>query len=647
MDYKGAGSDTHNDPTQNEAGSNESLDKQMSPVMTEVALDDERQEATCYESSLLSKHLDRQSYVMSKIVGEGACQAADDVADLGARLERSLFTPDERPKNQEPDPRLNFFPPFLTPECLALHYPFFMNLPIPRSCKANRTHTKVLEELLRLQTPVTYLPDPTKLHWNDAIGNVPLIFDLKDSQKFALVKDDNVRLHWFKTKALNMKAFAYPCVALPPSIQRALVEVFIGKGQTANSDEEYVMAVDDAKLSSIWGKNKLKEAREAISITVTQFVLLRCMQRFFTDRQAVRNIQESLHYTFGHGFVRMIKLLTDSDLSEFVTYHGLTHRNRLNNSRLQEQLEDTDKRDYILDTVYLFLVFTWQTAMDIWQQTLDEATIRRMTELLVRQRDSILKSKTVFKMSSGICDIIYPDIVHKTFTSNLPDFVNQAQLNNFRLFVLSKSGVPQCVVPMLPSDAVPCAFEEAHPVLWSHVYLLRTAAFLKNHGCYERPYKEESDGLSDVLCECNLCSPHRMPAYNTALLQEITSIGKINIQQASQEGAGRQFSLTPQTFANKYLKKSPKEDFFHDRVCLYKDEPERFTEPMEACVIKSAKLLALFKEAEVRRDHELLKRGRGVYLDPQTGEELNEKASLAIERDEKLALTQHGSGEGL
>lgn len=636
MEYKGSSDDTyHAKSTPNEAGSGD-----VAKCSVETGGDDD---VYCGKS-LFSKHLDRQSYVLSKILAGD--HSDDALTELGAKLERSLFTPRERPQNQDPDPRLNFFPPFLTPECLALHYPFFMNLPIPRSCKANRTNSKVLDEMLRAQTPVTYIPDPTKVHWRDDIGNVALICDLKENQKFALIKDDSMRLQWFKTKALNMKSFAFPCIAFPPSVQKKLVEVFIGREQSPNSDEKYDMAISDATIASIWGKNKIREAREAISLTVTQFALLRCMQKFFNDRLAIKNIQESLHYTFGHGFVRMIKLLTDTDLSEFVTYHGLTHRNRLNNCRLQEQLEDYDRRDYILDTIYLFLVFTWQTAMDIWQQTLDEPTVARMGELLTRHREKILKNKTVFKMSSGICDIIYPEIVHKTFTTNLPDFVNQAQINNFRLFVLSKSGIPQCVVPMLPSDAVPCSFEEAHPVLWGHVLLLKTAAFLKNHGCYERMYSEKADGLSEVLCECNLCSPHRMPAYNTSLLQEITSINKVNIQQLDKDGNERQFSLSPQTFANNYIKKVPEKDFFHDKVCLYKDEPERFSEPLEACVIKSAKLLALFKETEIRRDQELLKRGRGVYLDPQTGEELNERASKAIARDDKLAI-KDGQGESI
>lgn len=641
MDYKGAAEDTcSREPTPNEAGTEVSNDN-------EAATPAEASDSCCYDESLMSKHLDRQSYVLSKILSENKDPVPESLADLGAKLESSLFTPSQRPQNQDPDPRLNFFPPFLTPECLALHYPFFMNLPIPRSCKANRTQSKILDEMLRVQTPVTYLPDPTKVQWNDDIGKASLMFDLKENQKFALLKDDSVRLQWFKTKALNMKTFAYPCVALPPAVQRMLVEVFIGKSQMPNALEKYEVAVDDTLLASIWGKSKLKEAREAISIAVTQYVLLRCMQRFFSDRQTIINIQESLHYMFGHGFVRMIKILTDTDLSEFVTYHGLTHRNRLNNCRLQEQLEDGDRRDYILDTIYLFLVFTWQTAMDIWQQTLDEATITRLGELLLRQRNKILRNKSVFKMSNAICDIVYPEVVHKTFTTNLPDFVSQAQINNFRLFILSKSGVPQCVVPMMPSDVVPCAFEEAHPVLWSHVMLLRSASFLKNHGCYERPSNELTDGISDVLCECNLCSPHRMPAYNTPLLQEITSINKINLQQLDSKGHEKQFSLTPQSFANNYIKKVPQKDFFHDKVCLYKDEPEQFTEPMEACVIKSAKLLALFKESEIRREQELLKRGRGVYLDPQTGEELNAKASKAIARDIKRGIEHDGSGENL
>lgn len=602
----------------------------------------------CYAESLLNKHLERQTLILQKLVGgensDAIIRDFAGVGQLGELLERSLFTPPERPQGptaSEPDPRLNFYPPFLTPECLALHYPFFMNIPIPRSCKANRVGTGVFAELAMLDKPVSYLPDPTKLHWNDEIGKVDLIAELKDQQKLALLRNDYARLRWCKAKALNMTTFAFPCIALPPSLQKLLVEVFVGRAQAPNTlDKQYVPAVTEDLLESIWGRGHTKEGREAISVTVTQHVLLHIMQKFFNDKQTVRNVQESLHYTFGHGFVRMIRLLTETDLSEFVTYHGLTHRNRLNNPRLQEQLEDNDKVDYVLDSIYLFLVFTWQTAMDIWQQTLDDTTLVRIKEALEGNKKRILNLKSVFKMSKALAEIIYPPIVHKTFSSNLPDFISQSQLNHYRLFVMSKSGVPQCVSPLLPSDMVPCVFEEAHPILWSHVFLLRTAAFLKNQGCYAKLHEcnSQSEGFSAVLCECNLCSPHRMPAYNTALLQEISSINKIHIQQQNEDSSASKFALTPQAFANAYLKKAPSDDFFHDRICLYRDTPEAFREPLEACVIKNPKLLAVFKEAEVQRERELLKRGRGVYLDPQTGEQLNEQVVSALQADERPNL---------
>lgn len=588
----------------------------------------------CYlDSNMLSKHLERQAMILSKL--SASSLSSEDVASPGKLLEKALFTPKDRPQNSEPDPRLNFYPPFLTPECLALHYPFFMNLPIPRSCKANRVGTQTLEDMLEQEKLPSFVPVVTNVQWSDEIGNVDLIADLKEMQKFALMKDDNVRLRWFKSKAIEMKTFAYPCIALPPAIHKTLLEVFIGRSQGPNETETYKPAIADSTFAAIWGKQRVQEGKEAVTAAVTQQIVLRCMQRFFSDKQAVKNIQESLHYTFCHGFVKMIQLLTDTDLSEFVTYHGLTHRNRLNNSSLHRQLEESDKRDYLLDTIYLFLVFTWQTAMDIWQQTLNDETLAKMRQILEKEKRTILKGRTVFKITNGICDIIYPDIIHKTFTSNLPDFISQSQINAFRLFVLSKSGVPQCISPMLPSDAVPCAFTESHPVLWGHVMLLRLAAYFLNHGSY----MTEGSGISSVLCECNLCSPQRMPAYNTALMQEITSINRVNIQQSKEDGSEATFSLTPQNFANAYIQR-PILDFFHDRVRHFKDSPSDFKQPMEACVIKNTKLLAALKEAEMLRERELLKRGRGVYLDPETGENLTD--GFALESAEENAGGERG-----
>lgn len=104
-------------------------------------------------------------------------------------------------------------------------------------------------------------------------------------------------------------------------------------------------------------------------------------------------------------------------------------------------------------------------------------------------------------------------------------------------------------------------------------------------------------------------------------MQEITSINRVNIQKGQDE-EGKTFSLTPQAFANAYLTRSCPE-FYYDSIKLYKDHPEAFPSPMEACIIKDKKLLAALKEVEIQRESELLKRGRGLYLDPDTGETLS------------------------
>lgn len=582
-------------------------------VPADTVVIDKADASEIYDTSLLQRHIDRQVNILR--------QLGIQDRDLGHVLEKALFTPVDRPEQDSPDPRLNFYPPFLTPECLALHYPFFMNVPIPMSCRANRCGTDIRARLEKLDEIPTFIPDPMKTQWSDALGNVDLIADLKDNQKFAHCGQDYSRIKWFKSKAESMTIFAYPCIALPPSIHKVLVETFIGKTQKPNRMEKYTSAISDRDIEKIWPKKQVRYAREVLNVAIGQQVLLRCMTRFFDNPKTIKNIHDSLHYMFNHGFVRIIRLLTDVDLSEFVTYHGITHRNRLNNSSLHRQLEGHDKSDYILDTIYLFLVFLWQTAMDIWQQTMDESTIVKMTQILDHAKLSILKLKTPFKISRAIAEMIFPDIIQKTFTENLPDFVNQAQMNNFRLFILSKSGVPQAICPMLPSDCIPCDYTESHPVLWCHVLLLRLASFIKNQGCYD--CETPSDMISAVQCECNLCSPHKMPSYNSALMQEITSINRVNIQKG-QDSEGRTFSLTPQAFANAYLSR-PCPEFFYDKIKLYKDQPEAFPSQMEACIIKDKKLLAALKEVEIQRESELLKRGRGIYLDPETGEPLSEQ----------------------
>nr|QTH80076.1 100K [Tern adenovirus] len=569
------------------------------------------------QKPILMKHIERQTKILRSLLKSKDADS-DDVLYISKLLERSIFTPDDRKNDCEPDPKLNFFPPFLIPECLALHFPFFLNLPIPQSCKSNRSGTSIYENFIKLKNLPVGFCDPDEDIWDDGIGNAPVISELKNNQKFALLESDSTRSRWFKSKALSMSSFAYPSVGLPPILQKLLIEIFIGKPQEPNElSKEYKLSIDDDYIKKY--HTDVKKFRNVLMSAVSYTTLLSCIDRFMNRKIVIKNIQESLHYTLCHGFVRLLHILTNCNLSEFVTFHGLTHRNRMNNPFLHTQLDEQDKFDYLLDTIYLFLVFMWQTIMDIWQQTLDDKTINNIKAIFDDKIDDILQSNSSVIVGTKIADIIFPEVMIKAFESNLPDFINQTQLDNFRAFITMKSGVPHSVCPMLPSDVVPLHYNESHPILWSHIKFLKYAMFLLNHGNYT--ISPTDDLISSCLCECNLCAPHRMPCYNTELLNEIMTINKFEFNGKNDDGTERVIKLTPQTFANSYLTVFVSDDFHYDDVIHFKDNNDSFSRP-QACVIKNPKLLALLRETQLRREMELLKRGSGVYLDPDTGEEL-------------------------
>ncbi|AAK13166.1 100K protein [Bovine atadenovirus D] len=569
-----------------------------------------------FEETILSKHLERQLKICKNL------NLNIDDLDIGSILEKHLFCPKE--KNTDNNPHLNFYPPFLIPECLALHYPFFLSVQIPLSCKANRSGTKTYQEWMEINSLATPLPKLEKCKWDDSLGNVAAIEELESNQRLIKLEQDSLRLFWCKEKAKYFSTFSYPSLSLPPALQKILIEIFIGKSQEPNNlSDKYEPAITQSMLDLLGIQDNLHEVQERLFLATTYGTTLVCMKKLIEQKKFIMNCQESLHYTFNHGFVKLIQMLTDINLSEFVTFHGVTHRNRLNNPYQHSQLENQDKMDFLTDSIYLFLVLTWQTAMDIWGQTLDETTINQIKERLDSAATNILKAPTAFAVAEEIASIIFPDILLTAFTNNLPDFINQAQIGNFRNFICCKSGIPQSICPFLPSDFVPLSYMESHPILWTHVTLLRTAQFLLLQGNYlytpDKPYT-----ISTLYCECNLCSPHRMPCYNSNLLNEILTIGKFEFQKPV-EGQPT-LKLTPQCFANAYLSKVNAEDFFHDKIVHYNNNKDKFNHQLTACVLKDEKLLATLTEMQVRREKELLKRGSGVYLDPESGEQLNGKA---------------------
>lgn len=585
-------------------------------------------------SSVFLKHLERQKNILLSMSSSSDLT----LSNTASLLEEFLFTPQKRPEPEQdgqPDPKLNFYPPFLVPECLALHYPFFLTVPIPRSCKINRLGTHTYEQWQKLQTLPSKIPDPQNTKWNDGIGNADLSAELKTEQKLALLTMDSNRSAWFKAKATHLHNWAYPSLSLPPCVQKLLQETLVGKPQDPNKlDDSYEVAITDKMLVDLGiPEAKCSSRRETACTAATYGILLSCLEKFFCSPRFVKNCQESLHYTFGHGFVKLVQVVTDVCLSDFVTYHGLTHKNRLNNPRQHSQLNEEDRFDYLVDSIYLFLVFTWQTAMDIWAQTLDKATQTSLRQKLQDAVPRILKQENTFAMSTQIADTIFPPLLLDALSTSLPDFTNQAQLNNFRTFICTKSGVPQAMCPALPSDFVPLNYDESHPILWSHVLLLRLSAFLLNHGDYmtvpPNPYL-----VSECYCNCNLCAPHKMPCYNQYLLNEILTIDNFEIQGPPDDkgNPSKRIALTANKFANAYLSSFKEKDYFYDRVQHYKDNKHAFQEKVEACLIKDEKLLALLRETQLRREKELLKRGTGIYLDPVTGEPLT--GHLDINYDE-------------
>nr|QPN96220.1 100K [Bearded dragon adenovirus 1] len=587
----------------------------------------------------LEKHLERQGKILKNL---GASPAEADA--LGAFLEKNLFTPAARPDksttSEGADPRLNFYPPFLVPECLALHFPFFVSTAVPMSCKANRVGSETYKSWEELDRLPDEFPNAQN-GWTDALGKVKTMAELKENQKLALLEQDGTRLRWMKLKSQGLANFAYPALQLPPPVQQMLLEAFVGTRQEPNKiDGPYVpsltaqtlRAADEPPLT----QDQVKERRELLGAAATFGVPLLAMQGFFTSSTLIKNLQESLHHTFLHGFVRLVKLLAEADLSQFVTYHGLTYRNRLNNPTLHRNLEGADRVDYVVDTIYLFLVYTWQTAMDVWGQALDEATLEAIKERIEAVKPLVVRD-TYEEACVKILGAVFPPLLREALVVNLPDFVNQTQLNNFRHFINAKAGIPSSVCPAMPTDFIPLEFKEAHPILHPHVFLLRMASYLKNHGDYCNPADQVT--LSSCLCECNLCSPHRMPCYNPALMQEITCIGQIEVQKGSESS----FSFTPQVFCDAYLKKFEESDFYFDRVIRYSPGAGAFTAPLSACVVRDPRLLAVFHEAQKRREENLMKRGCGLYKDTQTGEVLGRGGTPWSARQE---IEEQESGDG-
>lgn len=589
------------------------------------------------------------------------------------------------------DPKLNFYPPFVLPEALATYHLFFQNQVIPLSCRANRPDADA--KLAFAQGDA--LPDTATLQEVprifDGLGSEVQPLDSKSLQKAETVdqgeesqgalielEGDSPRLAVLK-RSIRVTHAAYPALALPPKVMTALMENLImarpeAKEDKGDADEPEPGAepvVDDDTLARWLGlpaakqvktldererrEKALTERRRLLHSVVLVSVTQACLRRFFGRRDIVRRLGESLHYLFKHGYVRQACRVAEVELTHLVSYMGLMHENRVGHSVLHSTLEGEARRDYIRDTVYLMLVYTWQTAMGAWQQCLDPTNVLELAKILRRKRRDLWSGFDERTISEELSRLVFPEPLLDALAQGLPDIAHQSQLHNFRSFILERSGILPAMCNALPTDFVPLYYREAPPQLWGHVFLLRLAAFLMyQNDLAELPFDGESSPLLECHCRCNLCSPHRSLIHNTALLNEVQCIGSFQLQapptaEGDQQQQQQPLTLTPAVWTNAYLKKFEDDDFYHDVIRHYElQKSPKAHAPLTACVITAPAIVAQLQNIAAARREFLAKKGSGVYLDPVTGEVLGTGRSPApVTARTAPAVSAHGGSTSI
>ncbi|ADM53804.1 100 kDa protein [Turkey adenovirus 1] len=595
-------------------------------------------------------HLRRQAMLMvgalkdAGLRAEGGGGEPFNVDTLQRRLERFVFNPPAETPAEHAEVRFNFYPPFQTPKAIASYHVFAVTAPIPASCKANRSGSALLRGL-RETTFFKHLPKwRVGVAFDDGLGDeVAPVGELREEVKLTPLRDDVSRLQWAKARGEHVRFFSYPSMHFPPRVGRMLMETLLqpfteqvdpASGAEREppapcvSDEELRAILDPlGRMSGEEAAEAARRRRAAVALAVRYTAQLELMQRVFREPSSVKKMQEVLHHTLHHGFVAVVRDATKVNLSNYSTYHGVTYVNPLNNCTAARLLEGADKEDYVLDTVYLFLVLTWQTLMGMWQQAVDETTVEMYAAAFRRERRRIYSLSSVTDISKAVVDLLMDgDRLAAEMRHATPNFVTQSQISNYRHFLMERANVPALAAPFLPSDFVPLTYRQSPPLLWDHVYLLQLAFFLTAHGGYlwEPPEGEPETPASRVYCPCNLCSPHRMPCDNAALHNETLAIGTFEIRGAD----GRAFKLTPELWANAYLDRFVPADFHPFVVHHYAENRSTFTKtPLTACVTDSPEILDLIRRIRESREEFLATRGKGVYKDPQTGETLNTSAA--------------------
>lgn len=591
------------------------------------------------DSDTLFKHIARQSQILKDCL-EDRLELPTSIRELSEAYERALFSPRIPPKKQEngtcePNPRINFYPTFMLPETLATYHIFFYNQKIPLSCRANRP--KADQELML--TDGAHLPEyPTTDRVSrifEGLGDEELAASnsLEEKRESALVEllNDSPRLAVIK-RGTVLSHFAYPAINLPPKVMSCVMEELIIKKAEQltetgeGSQDGGLPVVSDAELSKWLGtqaEKDLETRRKTMLAAVMVTAQLECMRRFFTAPDMVRKIGETLHYMFRHGYVKQACSISNVELPNLVSYMGILHENRLGQHVLHNTLRDESRRDYIRDTIFLFLIHTWQVGMGVWQQCLETENVRELAKLLKRKKRCLWTGFDEQTIAQDLADYIFPGKLLHTLQKALPDFVSQSMMHNFRSFILERSGILPAFCNALPSDFVPIKFRECPPPLWPYCYLLQLANYFMFHT--DVAYNMEGGGLFDCYCRCNLCTPHRCLATNTALLNEVQAIGSFELQGPPKADGSLppSLKLTAGAWTSAFLRKFEPSDYHHDVIKFYEDQSKAPKAELTACIITQPAILAQLQDIKKEREKFLLKRGHGVYLDPKTGEELN------------------------
>ncbi|SMG83452.1 p100K [Bottlenose dolphin adenovirus 1] len=625
----------HNDQGSAPAAAPPSSPTQESGVV--LPLEHETPDQEYIQEDTLHKHLMRQSLIVRQ-----AIESDHDVTNvnmLSRKFEELLFSPAIPPKKMangtcEPNPKLNFYPTFMLPETLATYHIFFNNTRIPFSCRANRTRTD--KELMlsngHLLPGIPTTASVCKIF--DCLGDEEPVsvkaLEENDNSVLVEMKNDNPRIAVVK-RSISVSHFAYPAINLPPKVMSAVMEQLIitkvkEKSEGDNEDGGKPVVSDEEickwlKLKP--GDPEIEERRKIMTAVTLVTAQLQCLKRFFTTTQMIKKIDETLHYMFHHGYVKLASKISNIDLTNLVSYMGILHENRLGQSVLHNSLQGEARRDYIRDTVFLFLIYTWQTAMGVWQQCLEPTNVKELEKLLKQKKKNFWCGFDEKTIAEELSILIFPEKLVSTLREGLPDFTSQSMMQNFRSFILERSGILPATCNAFPSDFVPINYTECPPPLWPYCYLLQLANFFMFHSDVAFDYTGE--GILDCYCRCNLCNPHRCLVTNTALLNEIQAINTFELQGPPDKDGNfpPSFKLTPGLWTSAFLRKFVKEDFHENEISFYEDQSKPPNCEPTACVITQAAILAQLQDIKKSREEFLLKKGHGIYLDPTTGEELN------------------------